>query len=98
MVAPHGSRGPSVMEVAESIALPVHRHRHAAWGGRVCRSTEQPLSAFSTVVESVAAPVAILFGATFFARAVQILGDEWVSGREPLVVGSRKGIWKNALR
>jgi hypothetical protein len=74
VVAPHGSCGPSVIEVAVSIALPVCRYRHAAWGGRVCRSTEQPLSAFPTIVEFVAAPVAILFGATFFAGAVQILG------------------------
>jgi hypothetical protein len=98
VVAPHGSRGPSVIEVAVSIALPVRRHRHAAWGGWVCRSTEQPLSAFPTIVEFVAAPVAILFGATFFAGAVQILGDDWVSGREPLVAGSRAEIWKNAPR
>jgi hypothetical protein len=84
VVAPHGSRGPSVIEVAVSIALPVRRYRHAAWGGRVCRSTEQPLSAFSTEVEFVAPPVAILFGANFFAGAVQILGE-------------RLGLWQGAV-
>ncbi len=67
-----------------SITLPVRRHRHAAWGGRVCRSREQPLSAFSTTVEFVAATVAILFGATFFAGAVQILGE-------------RLGFWQGAV-
>jgi hypothetical protein len=70
-----------------SIALPVRRHRHAAWGGWVCRSTEQPLSAFPTIVEFVAAPVAILFGATFFAGAVQILGGRL--GLRQRAVGSR---------
>jgi hypothetical protein len=87
VLAPHGSRGPSVIEVAVSIALPVRRYRHAAWGGRVCRSTEQPLSAFSTKVEFAAAPVAVLFGATFFAGAVKILGGRL--GLRQGAVGSR---------
>jgi hypothetical protein len=87
VVAPHGSRGPSVIEVAVSIVLPVRRHRHAARGGPVSRSTEQPLSTFSTIVEFAAAPVAILFGATFFAGAVQILGGRL--GLRLVAVGSR---------
>ena len=87
MVAPHGSRGPSVIGVAVSIAFPVCRHRPAARGGTVCRSTEQPLSAFSTIVEFAAAPVAILFGATFFAGAVQTLGGRL--GLREGAVGSR---------
>ena len=70
-----------------SIALPICRYRHTAWGGRVCRSTEQPLSAFPTIVEFAAAPVTILFGATFFARAVQILGGRL--GLRQGAVGSR---------
>jgi hypothetical protein len=87
VVAPHGSCGPSVIEVAVSIALPVRRYRHAAWGGRVCRPTEQPLSAFSLIVEFVAAPVAILFGATFIAGAVHTLGGRL--GLRQGAVGSR---------
>jgi hypothetical protein len=70
-----------------SIALPVRTHRHAAGGGWVCRLAEQPLSAFSTTVGFVAAPVAILFGATFFAGAVQILGGRL--GLRQGAVGSR---------
>lgn len=71
-----GSRGPSVKEVAMSIALPVRRRRPAAWDGRVCRSTERSLSAFPTIVEFMAAPVAILPGAVFFASAVEkFLGE-----------------------
>ncbi len=70
-----------------SIALPVCRRRPAARGGRVCRSTERPLSAFPTIVEFVAAPVAILLGATFFTSAVQILGARL--GLRQGAVGSR---------
>jgi len=70
-----------------SIALPVRRRRPAAWGGRVCRSTERPSSAFPTIVEFVAAPVAILLGATFFTGAVEILGGR--SGLRQGAVGSR---------
>jgi hypothetical protein len=54
-----------------SIALPVRRRRHAAWGGRVCRSTERLLSTFLTIVEYVAAPDAILLGATPFTSAAE---------------------------
>jgi hypothetical protein len=43
-----------------SIALPACRCEPAAWGGRVRRSTERPLSAFPIIVEFAAAPVAIL--------------------------------------
>ena len=81
-----------------SIALPVCRHRPAAWGGPVCRSTEQPLSAFSTIVEFAAAPVAILFGATFFAGAVQTLGGRLGLGQGAVGSRSRAGIWKYAPR
>jgi hypothetical protein len=98
VVAPHDSRGPSVIEVAVSIALPVRRYRHAAWGSLVCRSTEQPLSAFSTTVVFVVAPVAILFGATFFAGAVQILGGRLGLGQGAVGSRSRAGIWKYAPR
>jgi len=70
-----------------SIALPVRGHHHAAWGGQVCRSTVQSLSTLSNVVEFVAAPVVILFGATFFAGTVQILGGRL--GLRQGAVGSR---------
>jgi hypothetical protein len=43
-----------------SIALPACRCDPAAWGGRIRRSAERPLSAFPTIVEFAAAPVAIL--------------------------------------
>ena len=70
-----------------SIALPVRRRRSAAWGSRVRRSTERPLSAFSTLVEFMAAPVAILLSATFFTSEVQILGGQL--GLRQGAVGSR---------
>lgn len=70
-----------------SIVLPVRRRRPAAWGGRVCRSTGRPLSAFPTIVEFVAVPVAIPLGATFFTSAVQILGGRL--GLRQGAVGSR---------
>jgi hypothetical protein len=54
-----------------SIALPVRRRRHAAWGSRVCRSTERFLSTFLTIVEYVAAPAAILLCTTPFTSAVE---------------------------
>ena len=54
-----------------SIALPVRRRRPAAWGGRVCRSTERPLSAFPNMVKLVAVPVAILLCATPYTSAVE---------------------------
>lgn len=70
-----------------SIALPACRCDPAAWGGRVRRSTERPLSAFSTIVEFTAAPVAILLSATFFTSEVQILGGRL--GLRQGAVGSR---------
>jgi Ca2+/Na+ antiporter len=70
-----------------SITLPGLRRRPAAWGGQVRRSTERPLSALPTVVEFVAAPVAILLGVTFFTSAVEILGRRL--GLRQGAVGSR---------
>jgi hypothetical protein len=70
-----------------SITLPGRRRRPAAWGGHVRRSTERPLSAFPTVMEFVAAPMAILLGATFFTSAVEILGRRL--GLRQGAVGSR---------
>ena len=70
-----------------SITLPGLRRRPAAWGGQVRRSTERPLSALPTVVEFVAAPVAILLGVTFFTGAVEILGRRL--GLRQGAVGSR---------
>ncbi len=72
-----------------SIALPVRRRRHAAWGGRVCRSTERSLSTFLTIVEFVAAPVAILVGATSFTS----VAEKPVGGR----LGLRQGAVNSRL-
>jgi hypothetical protein len=57
-----------------SIALPVRRRRPAAKSGWVCRLRERPLSALPTIVEFVTIPVAILLGASFLTREVQIFG------------------------
>ncbi len=72
-----------------SIALPVRGRRHAAWGDRVCRSTERSLSTFLTIVEFVAAPVAILVGATSFTS----VAEKPVGGR----LGLRQGAVNSRL-
>jgi len=66
------------------IALPVRRRRPASKGCWVYRPRERPLSMLPAIVEFVEAPVAILLGASFFTRVVQIrhrlrVSSHWIS-------------------
>ena len=74
-----------------SIALPGRRSRPAAKSGWVCRPRERPLSALPGIVEFVAAPAAILLGASFLTREVQIFGGRL--GLRQGAVGSRLAGW-----
>jgi hypothetical protein len=74
-----------------SIALPGGRSRPAAKSGWVCRTREQPLSALPAIVEFVAAPAAILLGASFLTREVQTFGGRL--GLQQGAVGSRLAGW-----
>ena len=87
VVGSRGFHGPSVEEVAVSIALPVRSHPPVAWGA-VCRSIKRPSSAFPTIAEFMATPVAIRLGAPSFTSAEEkCLGGRL--GLQQRAVGSR---------
>jgi hypothetical protein len=70
-----------------SIARPVRSHPPVAWGA-VCCSPKRPLSAFPTMAEFMAAPVAICLGVPSFTSAKeQSLGGPL--GLQQGAVGSR---------
>ena len=84
MVSSRGSCGPSIREVAMSIALPVRRRCPASKGCWVYRPRERQLSMLPAIVEFVTAPVAILLGASFFTRVVRTrhrlrVSSYWIS-------------------
>jgi hypothetical protein len=72
-----------------SIALPVRSHPPVAWGA-VCRSTRRSFSAFPTIAEFMATPVAMRLGVPTFTSAVgKALGGRL--GLQQGAVGRRPG-------
>lgn len=88
---------PVCKEVAVSIALPVRSHPPVAWGA-VCHSTKRPFSAFPTIVEFMATPVAMRLGVPTFTSAVgKSLGgrlglQQGAVGRRPRGGCTKRGV------